>query len=98
MTPRDEGVLKAIHRCDLIQERRDRSMEECKREAAEKQREQEQRYERDDVSVGSSPNRTAAQVLSASYGARIHKASYKTRGTLDGKTNKDQKKRAVSRA
>ena len=35
MTQHDEAVLKAIHRCDLLQSRRDKALEECKAEAAQ---------------------------------------------------------------
>ena len=97
----DENVLKAIDRCDVLQNRRDNAIEESKREAASQQRAEEregtkdsldrQSIGRDDVASSSSPARPAEKILSAVYGARNLKASYKTRGTLDGKSNKQRK-------
>ena len=92
MTSHDETVLKAIHRCDLLQARRDRAVEECKIEAAQQQLMEMRRSENPDVVVDSRGTRPAAQFLSAVYGERALKASYKTRGTLEGKSNKDRKR------
>ena len=99
-TPRDEAVLHAIGRCDIIQGQRDMALEQCKTDAADEQRKREQREEVDDVAVGPNPSPNAhrpsiatanAKVSIAVYGERIYKASYKTRGTLEGKSNRARK-------
>ena len=67
-TPRDEAVLKAIQRCDVIQARRDISIDECKKEAVKQQHLEEQQVRRNAVSVGSISPGPVAVMCSVWYG------------------------------
>ena len=82
-TKKDEAILKAINRCDQLQASRDSAINACQKEAAEAQLAEEK-----SMTEESRKATSKERLLNVVYGLR---ASYKTRGTLTGKSNKARK-------